>query len=295
MSGIGRALTCDEVRDLAAGFVLGILEPDEADAMRAHLAGCADPHTEIAELASGIPALWETTELVEPPAPLKSRILAAASADLATAESANPAPNPVTRVVAPTPMAEQTAPIPLAEHAARATGSASARTARSSFRPSLQWAAALAAVLVIALLGAWNVSLQGQVESLRTGQESLAAVVRAGALTGALTAILRAPGGAGGPSGLAALTPDGHLVLAMRDLPPTSGAHVYQAWVILPGSAPTPTGGFQVGEGGVGSIPATNAPRGPGAVVAITLESGPGATTPTLPILGSGTAVAQTN
>ena len=64
MSGTVRALSCEEVRDLAAGFVLDALEPDEMDAVRAHLAECADPHPEIAELASGIPALWETIPLV---------------------------------------------------------------------------------------------------------------------------------------------------------------------------------------------------------------------------------------
>ena len=45
-------LSCDDVRELAASFVLGALDADEADAVRAHLASCADPHAEMAELGS---------------------------------------------------------------------------------------------------------------------------------------------------------------------------------------------------------------------------------------------------
>ena len=59
-------LTCDEVRDLAASFVLGALDAAEADAVRAHLASCADPHAEIAELgrvlsrSSPSPSRWSS-------------------------------------------------------------------------------------------------------------------------------------------------------------------------------------------------------------------------------------------
>lgn len=303
MSGAARALTCDEVRDLAGGFVLDALDTDEADSVRAHVARCADPHAEIAELASGLPALWETTALVEPPATLKSRLLAAAAADLRATAADGPAATdlpgaaglPAATAIDPV----DGVPAPITEYAARRPAR---RPARAAARPArgrttLGWLAGLAAVLAIALLGAWNVVLQGQVGALRTEQDSLAAVVRAGATPGSLTAVLTAPQASGpyGPVGLAALTADGTLVLAMRDLPRTTGAEVYQAWVIVPGSAPAPTGWFRVGDAGVGSIPAVAAPVAHGAVVAITLEPGPGATTPTLPILVSGTTSTQTN
>ena len=45
-------LGCDEVRDLAASFVLDALEPDEADALRDHLAWCPQAHEEMIELAT---------------------------------------------------------------------------------------------------------------------------------------------------------------------------------------------------------------------------------------------------
>jgi anti-sigma-K factor RskA len=268
MSGGVRALTCDEVRELAGGFVLDALDVDEADAVRAHLAGCADPHAEIADLASGLPALWEAMPVVEPPAALKARLLAVAAAD---------------RPVATGPVAIRPA--------------ATSRPDRIASRRVLGWAAAIAAILVIGVLGAWNVVLQGQVGTLRTEQDSVAAVIHAGAIAGSVTAMLTAPEASGpyGPTGLAAVTRTGSLVLAMRDLRPTTGDQVYQAWVIVPGSAPVPTGSFRVGDAGVGSIAAASAPFQPGAVVAVTLEAGPGATTPTLPILAAGTTATPTN
>ena len=60
-------LSCDEVRELAASFVLGALEPDQADAVRAHLASCADAHIEMAELGSVLPVLADSVPVVEPP------------------------------------------------------------------------------------------------------------------------------------------------------------------------------------------------------------------------------------
>ncbi len=293
-----RALTCDEVRDLAGGFVLDALEMDEADAVRAHLEGCADPHAEIALLASGLPALWETVPIVEPPATLKRRLLAAAAADRPAAAAAGQATAaPAAQAAVPAhdgrPPENRPALAPVA-----GIGPATAmRRDRIAPRRVVGWAAAMAAVLVIAALGAWNVILQDQVGTLRSDQDSVAAVIHAGAIAGSVTAVLTAPQASGpyGPNGLAAVTRNGTLVLAIRDLRPTTGAQVYQAWVIVPGSAPVPTGSFRVGEAGVGAIPAATAPVRAGAVVAITLESGPGATTPTLPILASGTTATPVN
>src|SRR4051794_26541701 len=78
-------ITCDEARDLAAGFVLDGLEPAEDASVRAHLATCREPHPEFAALGSVVPALLELgpSELVEPPPALRDRIMAAAAADLA--------------------------------------------------------------------------------------------------------------------------------------------------------------------------------------------------------------------
>ena len=290
MSGGVRALTCDEVRELAGGFVLGALEVDEADAVRAHLAGCSDPHAEVAELASGLPAFWEAMPIVEPPVALKARLLAAAAGDRPVAVGIAAGDRPVAARIA-------AADRPVAAGIAAIHPASTTRRDRVASRRMLGWAAAIAAILVIGALGAWNVVLQGQVGTLRAEQDSVAAVIHAGAISGSVTAMLTAPEASGpyGPTGLAAVTRTGSLVLAMRDLRPTAGDQVYQAWVIVPGSAPVPTGSFRVGESGTGSIAAAPAPVQVGAVVGLTLEAGPGATTPTLPMLAAGTTATPTN
>ena len=44
--------------------------------------------------------------------------------------------------------------------------------------------------------------------------------------------------------------------IAMRDLVPTTGDQVYEAWMILPNTPPAPVGGLTVGSDGSGFIEA---------------------------------------
>jgi hypothetical protein len=152
------------------------------------------------------------------------------------------------------------------------------------------WGLRVAAILAILVLGTWNVLLQNQLDADRASQQQVAAVLAAAAQPGALTAVLKAEGG--GPTGLAAIAPDGRLTMAMRDLDPTRGDEVYEAWVIAADGVPKPLGGFQVGGAGTGYLEGSGLPTDPGIVLALTHEPGPGATTPTLPIVSSGTATA---
>src|SRR5258705_276995 len=87
-----------------ASLTLPDIWPEEA-AVREHLATCTQPHTEFAELGGVVPYLIESAdlELVEPPASLRDRIMAAAAADLeertrgvAPAAPAAPATPPTT-------------------------------------------------------------------------------------------------------------------------------------------------------------------------------------------------------
>jgi anti-sigma-K factor RskA len=78
----------------------------------------------------------------------------------------------------------------------------------------------------------------------------------------------------------------------MRNLAPTTGSQIYEAWVIAPGGAPVPIGGFPVGQDGIGSLVAPQANATPGVTLALTREPGPGATAPTMPIVSSGVATA---
>ncbi len=283
-----RNLTCDEVRELAGAYVLGALDAAEAGAVRAHLVGHEDAHPEIAELGSVIPALSEIVPIVEPPAGLRDRIMAAAAADLAArggATEANAAPTasttPATPVAAPVVSAAMEPSAPVAFPTAEERAERRARTSTST------WLLRIAAVLVIGALGSWNLLLQNQLGDAQAYERNVAAVLDAAAEPGSLTAVLAS---AGTGSGLASVQEDGDLAIAMRDLAPTTGNSVYEAWVIGAEGVPVPVGNFRVGDTGIGFLEAGGLPAAEGITLALTLEPGPGATTPTMPIISAGVA-----
>ena len=180
-------LTCDEVRDLAASFVLGALDADEMDAVRAHLATCADAHAEFAELGSVLPVLDASVPIVEPPAGLKDRVMAAAAADLATRTGAvDVAPVAATAAGRGNGRAGP-APIPFPSTTER-----EARAVDRTRTSPATWVLRIAAVLAIVVLGGWNLLLQGQVNASKTYEENVAAVLDVAAQPGSLTAILTA-------------------------------------------------------------------------------------------------------
>jgi len=272
-------MTCDDVRDLAAGFVLDALEPDEMAAVREHLATCADPHAEIAELASAVPVLAASVPVVEPPAALGARIRAAAAADLAERDA--PAPPVAVATAAVAPPASEVVPLP--------TGQEREQRAAARRGPGVgTWLMGIAAVLAITVLGGWNLLLQSQLSSAQAYEDAVAEVLDVAAQPGSLTALLTAEGG--GPTGLAAVDSSGALTMAMQALPPTSGAEVYEAWVIAADGVPVALGGFQVDASGTGTLASTGLPTEPGIVLALTREPAPGATAPAGPVVASGAA-----
>ena len=271
-------LTCDEVREMAGAYVLGALDARDEAAVRAHLAAPAHAgaHPEIAELGGVVPALAEIVPMVEPPTGLGARIMIAAAADL----EARRRPG-----AAAAATAELTMPI-----APSAVPTAEERATRRTRASTGSWLLRIAAVLAIALLGGWNLLLQNDLSAARSYQQSVAAVLDAAARPGSLTAVLAGDGGTG--AGLAAVDSAGNVALAVRNLAPTSGASVYEAWVIAGDGVPVPLGGFQVGPDGTATFRASGLPTTSGIVLALTLEPGPGATTPTQPIVSKGVATA---
>jgi hypothetical protein len=298
VSGIdpARELTHDEVVEMGGAFVLGALGPADAAAVRSHLSTCTEDHSEIAELGGVLPVLAESVPIVEPPAGLKARILAAAAAE-AAAEGTRATMAPAT--VAPVGAAPIVAAAPVT--AAAPVGgaipaeptpfpTADERTVRRERGGRLSWALRIAAVVAIVALGASTLLLRNQLNDAQAYQQAVTAVIDAAGQPGALTAVLTADGDTG--TGLAAVTPDGQVTLAMQDLAPTSGATVYTAWVIGGDGVPVDIGSFNVGRGGTASFSATGVPATSGIVLALTREPGPGATAPTLPIISKGVATA---
>jgi hypothetical protein len=265
-------LSHEEAVELAAPFVLGALEPDEEAAVREHLRSCSESHAEFDELGSVVPALAEAVEPVEPPAALKGRILAAAAADRA--------PDVPVAVAAPAPapapaQAAAPAPIPIEAHRRGPT--------------PISWFLVAAAGIAIVALVAVNLLTLGRLNSSEQFGRDVAAVLEAGAQPGAVTAVL-APAEAGGPRGLAAVGSAGEVTMAVQDLAPTTGTEVYEGWAIVGDAAPVPVGSFTVGDSGTGRLDGSGVPAQPGMTIALTREPGPGAQTPTLPILTAGTA-----
>jgi anti-sigma-K factor RskA len=266
-------LTCDEVREMAGAFVLGALDAADDAAVRAHLATCVEAHEEIAELGGVLPALAESVPIFEPPGELKARIMTAAAADLEAGRVRGSAGVPGAVPAEPTPFP-----------------TATEREARRSRATAGSWALRIAAVVAIVALGGWNLLLQGQLGAAKSYEQSVAAVLDTAAKPGSVTAILTADGGTG--SGLAAVSASGQVTLAMQNLAPTTGNTVYEAWVIGGDGIPVPIGSFKVGNDGIATLVANGVPSTNGIVLALTREPGPGAKTPTVPIISKGVAKA---
>ncbi|MGH2407032.1 MAG: anti-sigma factor domain-containing protein [Candidatus Limnocylindrales bacterium] len=256
-------LTCEHVRDLAAGFVLDALGPTEMDAVRAHLATCAQPHPELAELGGVVPYLAELPEPLEPPAALKGRLMAAIEAEVAAARTA----------AAPT-VPQRPAPISIDVERARR---------RPLFTPRL--ALQLAAVLLIAVLGGWDLLLLGQTQAAQQEAQLLRDAIGAagapGAHVGGVAGTKEQPG-ASGFVAIAASRGTGYLVV--EGLAPAPTGKVYQAWYIA-GGVPR-SAGLMATSDGLAVLALSGAD--PVETVALTIEPAGGSVQPTLPIIAAG-------
>jgi anti-sigma factor RsiW len=266
-------MTHEQAIDLAAGYVLAALEEAELAAVREHLATCPESHAEFEQLGSVVPYLLEAPQIetVEPPAALRDRIMAAAAADLAARRAE--------------PTAERTTAFPTAtERKERAR----ARTG------GLGWAMRIAAVVAIVALAGWNLLLQNDLTSARRFDQAVSSVISAAAEPGSQTVVLT-PTENNQASGIAAIRPDGSVVLAMRNLPPTTGTEVYETWVIVGSGAPVPVGDFRVDANGVAAATTRPTQAPPGAVIAVSREPKPGSTAPVGPIVSTGVGLAPSS
>ena len=277
-----RTLTCDEIRDLAPLFVTGALDPDEMDAVREHLAGCDDAHAELLQLGEAATSLLETVEPADPPAELKSRLLAAAAADLesgrhpSTAAPAAAVPETSASTATPPDRPPTTSAAPVVDLAAE-------RTRR---RSRFAWVLAAAAVIVAVVLGGWNIVLNHELSSAQAYRSGVEQALDLAAQPGSVTALIRADDGSS--SGFGVIGADGTVKLAMRGMAATTGSQVYTAWSIAEGSAPVSMGDFSVGSDGIALTTAHAPAAAPGLVMAITLEPNAGNTAPQGPVVASG-------
>ena len=262
-SGAMPELTCDEVTELAGLYVLDALAPAERAAIDVHLASCTEAHEEITSLGGVVPALASMSEPVDAPPALKARVMAAYEREHAT--------SPQVRVPTPRPTVA-TAPI----QAWRLPSWAS-------------WGAAIAAVLIVAVVGVWAAGVQSRADRANQRAEQLADAVALLAEPGSSVAHVSGTGStlvSAEIRGFAVFPVSGSGYLVMVGLPQASAGKTYQAWYLVDGS-PSSAGLMTVEDDGYAVLAGVQPPAGTN-LVALTLEPAGGSALPTSDPIAAG-------
>jgi hypothetical protein len=261
------ALTCAEVEDLAALYILDALSTEEAAAVAAHLATCAEPHPSFAELAPLGPAIALSAEPVDAPAGLRAHVMAAVATTPQVPDALPGVAGPVNGAFAPT------APIPPAPKPGpslweRLIGGA-----------NRGWVAAAAVGLVLVLVGLGLVTTLQRDGDDPGRTQLLAAAIHDAASGEATVATLTGSGAAADAAGYAVFPDDGPGYIVVSGLPPLPSDEAFQAWYIADGE-PVSAGLLELSADGLGTLEGLEAVDGT-SVVALTVESRPGADAPT--------------
>jgi anti-sigma-K factor RskA len=229
--------------ELAAGYVLGALEPDDEHVFAQHLGGCTICEANVRELEAVVGELAYAVPPVDPPDTLWAGIR---------------------REIGP-------------EAARRGAIPTVARGAGGRGRRLLTGLVAAAAILLVVALSLWNLNLRDQNAAYR---DRVAALERATRLANDPSASLITLNGADGASGaqatVIASTPQDRGVLLVQDLPPLQRGRIYELWGI-------PGGKLAEAQKALVFVPLRRGvqtyefrvPIQPGTVFAITDEPGP--------------------
>ena len=251
-------MNCEEVDELMGAFALDALAPDEAEAVRAHLAGCPEQAAQAQELVSVALRIPAVAEPVDPPVMLRSRVLTAVTS--VQQDAVNTDRHVGDRAVPGTP-------------AARTLGDRRSDNRIISFprRGALVWSA-IAAVVVGGFIGlvAWNVVLQ-----TGGGNDVQRLAERASNV-----ATLQAHGVSG--SGLVIVYKDEKKALVVGDglRPLDATANTYQLWAIDSGGTAKSIGLMEASADGhvIAVVPFDPATAG---TLAVTIEPAGGSGQPT--------------
>jgi hypothetical protein len=256
-------MACSEADELAGLYVLDALDEHDRALVASHLAECPNAHEQFAELGGVVPALALLAEPVDAPADLRARVLAA---------YAQEAPQPIPALPADLRMTRMSAPVE-----ARRTAAAP----RAWQLPAWgSWVtAAAAALLVVALVGAWGLAARADADRAVARTQEVERAIAALSDPGSSVAILRGSGPAAGASGFAAFPAEGGGYVVLVDLPSAPAGQTYQAWYIA-GDTPASAGLLSVGSDGY-AVLAQAQPVAGTQVVALTLEPAGGSVAPT--------------
>lgn len=280
-----RELRCGDVRDLAALFVLEALDPADMAAVRAHLGSCPEPHPEFAEIGGVVGYLAELPEPMEPPPAVGERLMAAVRADLRASDRDQAAAE---RLVGSAGGPARPGPVAAERSVPSVPEPTSLDVLRSARRrPVWRWAAAVAAVVIIFALAAWNLALQASINEANTRAQDVSAAISAASQPGARVATLRGADTAAGAAGFAVIAADGKSYIVIHGLPPIPADRTYEAWFGTNGRM-RPAGFVLAGADGLGLLAGTQLSSQPVDLVAITIEKAGGADQPTSAPIVSG-------
>jgi anti-sigma-K factor RskA len=249
-----------EFEELAAGYVLGALEPDDEHDFQRHLDGCATCEATVRELEAVAGELAYAAPPADPPDTLWAGIR---------------------RQIEP----EAARPV-------AAPGASPRRRGRG--RGLLQGLAAAAAIVLVAVLSVWNLNLREQNAAIR---DRVAALERATQLANdpnaSLVTMDEIPGPQGAQATVIASSRQDRGVLLIESLPPLARDRVYELWGV-------PQGDIAKAQKALTFVPLRRqgvqtlefeVPIQPGTVFAITDEPGPdGSEKPTTQPLLAGSA-----
>ncbi len=226
------AFTCEEIEPLLPAAAAGALDADDNAAVQGHVFACALCLPRLAEYEGVVEQLAYAVPQVTPSATLLPRLLAAVQAPAPVAAPV-PAPVPVATPFQPRPTL-----VPVAAPRVGLLDSllgAYRRLAPAGFA---------AALLLVVLLGAWSLNLNGQVEK----QRDLAAMLR---MPNSQSVALQPMTTTTSASAQVYLAP-GHaeLALVVAHLMPQPG-RVYQLWLLMKDGHAMPCGTVQVDDHGV--------------------------------------------
>ena len=234
-----------EYEELAAGYVLGALEPDDEHVFQQHLGGCAICEANVRELEALVGELAYAVPPVDPPDTLWAGIR---------------------REIRPE--AARRGALPAVAPGAEAGG----RGLR--LLPGL---VAAAAILLVVVLSLWNLNLRDQNAVYR---DRVAALERATQLANdpnaSLITLDNQGGGSRAQATVIASSPKDRGVLVIENLPPLQRGRVYELWGV-------PGGKFEEAQKALVFVPLRRGvqtlefevPIQPGTVFAITDEPGP--------------------
>jgi anti-sigma-K factor RskA len=241
-----------DFEQLASGYVLGALEPDDENAFARHLGGCTVCQASVQELEAVLGELAWSVPQVEPPRALRTAIRKGVGL---TARGRGP------------------------------------RTFRVHMPPSIlsRAAVAVAAVLVFAL-AFWNMSLRNQ--NTLDQRRLLAFETAAQLLNDGQAAKVPLSGESGARATVVASTLQDRGVLVVEGLPKLPADRVWQLWTIPPGAGPDQAvpGQTWISSDDVAAVPFGGMPLEPNTTYGVTSEPRGGSRHPTPPMVLQGQA-----